>query len=104
MEILLIVAQITAALLIYFGVMVIAQELFESEKWPPKFLNFKPFSCQTCFTFWTHLFAFGCFWLISEWNLTLVIGVMLTILTAIAKKVDEHNNTISIDEYNDRRD
>lgn len=104
MEILLIVAQIVSALFIYFGILAIADELFKSEQWPPNFLNFKPFSCEVCFTFWSQLFAFGCFWLISRWDVTLVIGVLLTILTGIAKHVEEKNNTISIDEYNDRRD
>lgn len=99
MEILLIVAQIISALFIYFGILAIAEELFESETWPPTFLAFKPFSCKVCFTFWSQLFAFGCFWLISRWDVTLVIGVLLTVLTGIAKKVDEKNKSVNLDDY-----
>lgn len=62
----------------------------------PKWLNFKPFICRLCMTFWSLLFAyviiglsFGLYWLMGT-------GIVLTILNVIAMHIDQRNKTVKI--------
>jgi len=100
---LIIILQVLTALFIFFGIKVLTQWLFEKEdRWPPRMLNYRPWSCRLCFTFWLLLACFGVWWLLTKWTLTVVLGIMLTALDAIAQKVEQRNNTKSI--YNEDED
>lgn len=100
---LLIILQVLTALFIFCGIKVFTQWLFDDkeDRWPPHWLSYRPWSCRLCFTFWLLLGCFGVWWLLTRSMLTVVLGVMLTALDAIAQKVEQRNNTKSIYENED---
>lgn len=72
-----------------------------TEKGLPEWLQYQPYCCYKCFSFWSLLFIYINIFLISDYTYwyTLIVGIILTVLDAIALHIDE-NNTISIDEIN----
>lgn len=61
----------------------------------PKWLHYKPFICNKCLTFWT-LLGVGISLFLLDFIVTGVALVVLGILNAIARQIDEKNNTVSI--------
>ena len=62
----------------------------------PKWLDYKPFNCELCATFWSLLaiyltcgLVFGLWW-------TMIGGMILAILNAIAMYIDQKNKTIKV--------
>lgn len=69
-----------------------------TEEWGlPKWLQYKPFICRTCLTFWTLLAIYVAIGLIFGANVTLWGGIALTILNAIAMYINQKNKTIKIE-------
>lgn len=62
----------------------------------PEWLNYKPWNCKLCLTFWSLLATYLTVGFAWELWLTLSVGVLLTILNAIAMWVDQKNKTIKI--------
>lgn len=60
----------------------------------PKFLDYKPFNCWTCLTFWTLTAIYGAIWLVFGYSITGIGGIILAVLNAIAMKINEKNKTI----------
>ena len=90
------IAQILAIAVIYLFVMWWAH--MQTERWGlPSFLQFRPFICKTCLSFWTLIAAYTTAWLIGM-PYTAIGGYILAILNAIAMKVDQRNKTVKIDE------
>lgn len=62
----------------------------------PKWLDYKPFNCYLCLTFWSLLAVYLTIGLIFNLKITLFIGVIIAVLNAIAMYIDQKNKTIKI--------
>ena len=91
--------EIILTIIVFFGVKALIYYLTDI-KGLPAFLNYKPWICYKCFSFWSLLFLYINIFIISKFDMwyILIAGIVLTILDAIALIVDEKNNIISIDE------
>lgn len=69
----------------------------------PQFLNYKPFSCQTCLTFWSLATIYLGMGLIFKLWICLIGGLVLAVLNAIAMYYHQKNNTISVKDYDDNK-
>ena len=68
------------------------------EEFTPKFLDYSPWRCKCCLTFWllvTSYIAAGL--ALNSWLIG-IAGIILAALNAIAMKVHEKNNTVNINE------
>ena len=65
----------------------------------PKWLDYKPWSCYLCLTFWTLFALYLSVGLIFGLYITLFGGIALTILNAIAMYIDQKNKTVNLDEW-----
>ena len=71
-----------------------------TENWTmPLFLQYRPFSCRVCQNFWLNVFAYVGIYLAFGWKITLILGLILTVLNTIAQKVDQKRKTININNY-----
>ena len=99
---LLIILQLLSVLFIFFGIRIAAHYLIEeADGYPPKWLDYQPFNCEKCLTSWMLVGSYTAFWLLTSCTLTLVVGLALTALNAIAMHVDEKSKTISLKDYID---
>lgn len=78
---------------VFFAVIWFSEKFTVS--WLPSWLDYKPFNCSKCLSFW----LMGTIYVISsyllEWNLLiLILGLTLTILNTIAKIIDERRRII----------
>ena len=62
----------------------------------PEFLDYKPFQCRTCLTFWSLVVIYVGMGLIFKLWIALIGGIVLAILNAVAMVVHQKNNTISV--------
>lgn len=60
----------------------------------PSFLQYRPFSCRICQNFWLNVFAYVGIYIIYQWKITLILGLILTVLNTIAQKVDQKQKTV----------
>lgn len=67
----------------------------------PKWLDYQPFNCEVCATFWSLLAIYLTVGLVFNLWWTMIGGMILAILNAIAMKIDEKNKTIKIEDYDD---
>lgn len=66
-----------------------------TEKWTmPHWLQYRPFSCRICQNFWLNVFAYVGIYIIYQWKITLILGLILTVLNTIAQKVDQKQKTV----------
>lgn len=94
------VLQVIAILAIFVPIRYAAYQV--TDVWGlPKWLDYKPFNCCLCLTFWMLLAFYLTVGLIFKMYITLFGGIALTILNAIAMYVDQKNKTVSLDEWND---
>lgn len=71
-----------------------------TEKWTmPAFLQYPPFSCRVCQNFWLNVFTYVGIYIVFGWKITLILGLILTVLNTIAQKVDQKNKTVDINTY-----
>ena len=71
-----------------------------TEKWTmPAFLQYKPWVCRVCQNFWLNVFAYVGIYLAFGWKITLILGLILTVLNTIAQKIDQKRKTININNY-----
>ena len=85
-----------ALILVIFIVVRICVFKFERINHFPRFLDYQPWNCELCLTFWTLIAIYAFLGIINEWYLLLIGGVILAILNAIAMKINEKNKTIEI--------
>lgn len=77
---------------------------FVVDKWVnqehyPKWLDYQPFNCEVCATFWSLLVIYLTVGLVSNLWWTMIGGMILTVLNAIAMWVNQKNKTIKIEDY-----
>lgn len=65
----------------------------------PEWLDYKPFNCKLCLTFWSLLAAYLSIGLIFQAYITLIGGIVLAILNAIAMWIDQRNKTVTLEDY-----
>lgn len=94
----MIALQIFLGVVLYFMIKYLAYYVIEKKQMIPKFLNYKPFNCVKCCTFWTSIFVFSTIFFLNL-NATAIIGILLTTLDAIAQTINEKEKTISLKDY-----
>ena len=62
----------------------------------PEWLQYKPWNCKICFTFWSLLFSYLAVGLIFNLPITLYGGIALAIMNALAMWIDQKNKTVKI--------
>lgn len=62
----------------------------------PEFLEYKPFECRLCLTFWLLVAAYVALGISFELWVVLIAGIALAILNAIAMYINQKNKTIKI--------
>lgn len=63
----------------------------------PTFLDYMPYSCRKCLSFWSLTACFiACGLLLHLW-ITMAVGCVLTVLDTIAVIVDQRKKTIHLD-------
>lgn len=62
----------------------------------PEWLQYKPWNCKLCLTFWSLLATYLSIGLIFSLPITLYGGIALAILNALAMYIDQRNKTIKI--------
>ena len=70
----------------------------------PQWLDYRPWNCRLCLTFWLLIAAYLTLWLAFACLYTGVGGIIFAILNAIAMKVDQKNKTLTIEEYNNTQE
>lgn len=70
------------------------------ERWGlPSFLQFRPWNCVTCLTFWLLVAVYGSAWLVLGYKITAIGGWILATLNAIAMHFDQKSKTVDINHY-----
>ncbi len=70
-----------------------------TEEWGlPRFLDYRPYSCQRCLTFWTLTSIYLTCGLILHLWITMAVGLVLTILDTIAFSIHIKENTVSVND------
>lgn len=92
MEILI---QFIISFVIFFVVLWLGFEVTENREMPT-WLNYKPFKCRKCLTFWTLTFVYLTIGLSFQLWWLLGTGLLLAILNSLAQAIDERENTVSI--------
>lgn len=74
---------------------------FVVDKWVnqenyPKWLDYQPFNCEVCATFWSLLVIYLTVGLVFNLWWTMIGGMILTALNAIAMWVNQNNKTIKV--------
>lgn len=68
-----------------------------TEEWGlPTFLNYMPYSCFKCLSFWSLMAIYISIGLVFHLYITMAVGAILTILDAIAVIVDQKKKTIIV--------
>lgn len=68
-----------------------------TEDWgTPEMLDYRPWNCKLCLTFWSLLVSYLTVGLILQLYITLIGGIALAVLNAIAMWIDQRNKTIKI--------
>lgn len=101
LEMILNALQILLILIIFFPIRYTTYQV--TDVWGlPEWLNYKPWNCYLCLTFWTLLFIYLSVGLIFNLKITLFGGILLTVMNALAMWIDQKHKTIKIeDPYED---
>lgn len=62
----------------------------------PRWLDYKPFICKLCLTFWLLIGAYTAIWLSFSCLYTAIGGYILAAMNALAMYIDQKNKTIKI--------
>lgn len=90
------ITQIFGALVIFIIARFYAY--YQTEVWGlPKPLDYRPFSCQTCLSFWLLLSISIIFYLLHLPLLASTL-LLLNVLNTIAMKVDQQHRTITLED------
>ena len=91
----IIVLQILLILVIFLPIKYIAYYITEV-KGLPQWLDYKPFNCKLCLTFWLLIASYLTIWLAFACLYTAIGGIILAILNALAMWIDQRNKTVKI--------
>lgn len=64
----------------------------------PEWLDYKPWNCKLCLTFWSLIAVYVSAGVIGL-QITMIGGIILAILNAIAMWIDQKNKTVTLEEY-----
>lgn len=64
----------------------------------PEWLNYKPWNCQKCLTFWVLVAAFLGLGFIFKLTLTMITGLVLAGLNAVAMHYNQKRKTVKIED------
>ena len=92
--------QILALFAVFFAVSYAAYWITEV-KGLPQWLQYKPFECRLCLTFWSLITIYTTIWLSFHCLYIGIGGIMLAILNALAMWIDQKNKTVKIENYDD---
>lgn len=68
-----------------------------TEEWGvPEMINYRPFNCKLCLTFWLLIGAYIAIWLSFSCLYTGIGGIILSVLNALAMWIDQKNKTIIV--------
>lgn len=62
----------------------------------PTWLQYKPWICRLCLTFWTLIFTYTAIWLSFACLYLGIGGILLASMNALAMYIHQRNNTIKI--------
>lgn len=91
------ILQFLIVFVLFFIVVPVVYYLTEV-KGMPKWLDYKPFNCRLCCTFWTLLFGYIMIGIIFSFYITLIAGVLLAFLNSYAMWLYQKEHTVFIDE------
>ena len=62
----------------------------------PKWLQYKPWECRLCLTFWSLIAVYSTIW--ASFNCLIIgtVGIALAAMNALAMYIDQKNKTIKI--------
>ena len=62
----------------------------------PQWLQYKPWICRLCLTFWSLIFVYSTIW--ASFNCLIIgtVGITLAIMNALAMWIDQKSKTIKI--------
>ena len=93
-----ILLQFIIVLIIFLSISYVAWYITEKGK-VPEFLDYPPWSCRVCASTWMMAAVYIALGVSFKWWVLLITGIIVTILNAIALKINEKEKTISIEEY-----
>lgn len=62
----------------------------------PDWLQYRPFECRLCLTFWSLVFIYSAIWLSFSCLYIGIIGNLLASMNALAMWIDQRNKTIKL--------
>ena len=83
------------AFIIYFSIVMGAYYVTEVKRLP-RWLQFPPFDCRKCLTFWSNFIAGLVIGISFNLFITMTTVLVMGVLTAISMHIDEKNKTIKI--------
>lgn len=89
-----------AALVIFF-VMNYAAYWLTEVKGLPSWLQYKPWVCRLCLSFWSMMGIFTTLYLALDLMYVAIYGILLTVLNTIALWIDQKDKTITLEEWED---
>ena len=91
------IAQLLAMLIIFIATKYLTYNI--TEVWGlPKWLDYRPWNCNTCCTFWS-LVAIYTTLLIIGYTWLGISGLIMAVLNAIAMYIDQKRKTVDINNY-----
>lgn len=80
---------------IFFTVSYVAYYITE-KRGLPDWLQYKPWICRLCLTFWSLVFIYSAIWLSFSCLYIGIIGNLLASMNALAMWIDQRNKTIKL--------
>lgn len=65
----------------------------------PAFLDYQPYNCYKCLSFWSLSASYTAVGLLFQAYIVLICGLLLTVLDTIAYIIYEKNNTLKLEDY-----
>lgn len=84
--------------IIFFSTGYFSWYVTEKKRCIPEFLEYKPFECRLCLTFWLLVGIYLALGISFKLWVVLIAGIILAILNAIAMYINQKNKTIKIEE------
>lgn len=89
--------EIITVFLIFFIVKYLTWKI--TEVWGlPEWLEYKPWTCNLCLTFWTLMTIYSTIWLSLQCLYVGIIGILLASMNALAMWKDQKDKTVYIDD------
>ncbi len=92
------ILQVLLVFLLFLPIRYLAWKI--TEVWGlPQWLQYKPWNCRLCLTFWSLFFTYLTIGLIFHLWIVLIGGVALAIMNAAAMQLDIKNKTVKLEDY-----